>query len=143
MCFPPRVSIAAAILALLALGVSGCYTPPGESLERTYKTPLPKGVTVLHYYSDSYKDPQFLWVLSPAEKPFLDALIANAGLKPAAKGVEFGRIAAPGPFSWWDQEAIEKLPELYYRDPDPNDGSYYRIWVDRKANRLYILFMNT
>ncbi|MFO0890309.1 MAG: hypothetical protein U0790_14350 [Isosphaeraceae bacterium] len=137
-----RPSLRAALL-LLALGaVSGCYVPPGTSLNNHYHTPLPAGVKVLHYYSDAYKDPQFLWVLEPVEEDFLKKLIAGAKLQPAPEGQPPARLGvslAP----WWDAGTIETIPEVYFRDPDPSDGSYYRVWVDRKNNRLYVLFMNT
>lgn len=127
--------------ALLVL--PGCfYVPPGDSFQNDFKTPLPAGIKVLNYYSDAYKDPCFLWVLTPVNDEWLQTVVKNAKLKPAPKDpkpASVGHGLAP----WWDVETIEQIPELYSRDPDPTDGSYYRIWVDRKANRYYVLFMNT
>jgi hypothetical protein len=128
----------------LVLAASGCnYVPPGTTLQRHYKTSIPAGVKVERYYCDAYKDPQFLWVMTPVNPGFVAALVANARLKPAAAGDGLGHPGGGSLASWWDDETIQKIPELYYRDPDANDGSYYRVWVDRERNRIYILFSNT
>ncbi len=140
-----RMMVGVPVVLTAVVGLPGCfgYVPPGTSLRNHYKTSLPAGVTVLHYYSDAYKDPQFLWVLQPVEQSFLQALFKNGQLKaPAAGDPPLTRVGGVG-VPWWDAEKIEQLPEVYYRDPGPDDGSYYRIWVDRPSNRLYVLFMNT
>lgn len=128
---------------LLSLCLMGCGVPPGVSLNNHFKVQLPGDLKVLHYYCDAYKDPQFLWVLAPIKDDFLKTLVANARLQPAPAGMEISHPTSSGFPNWWDAEKIEQAPELYFRDPSPNDGSIYRVWVDRVNNRLYILFVNT
>ena len=146
--------IAGLVATWLCLGISGCgaspgangisqYVPPETTLRNHFRTSIPPGLTVKHYYCDSYKDPQFLWVLRPVDQNFINALIANARLNPAPQPESLTRLGSPVRESWWDEQAISRIPELYYRDPDPNDGSYYRAWVDRVHDLIYIQFSNT
>lgn len=128
----------------MCLFLSGCnYVPPGTTSQNHFKTTIPAGIKVEHYYCDAYKDPQFLWVTSPLQQPFITALIANGRLKPVAAGETITPLGGVPGLKWWNHDAIERIPEVYYRDPDANDGSYYRVWVDRQHNKVYILFMNT
>lgn len=148
------MKIAGLVATCLCLGISGCgapsgtngiseYVPPETTLRNHFKTSIPTGLTVKHYYCDTFKDPQFLWVLTPLDQNFINALIANAGLKPAPQPESLSHPGGSGMASWWDDQAIQRIPPLYYRDPDPNDGSYYRVWVDREHNLVYIQFSNT
>jgi len=81
--------------------------------------------------------------MTPVKQNFINALIANAGLKPAPVPRRLTPLQSPTREAWWDENAIGRIPELYYRDPDPNDGSYYRVWVHREHNLVYIQFSNT
>jgi hypothetical protein len=146
--------IAGFLVTCLCLGFSGCGAPsgttgisedvpPGTALRNHFKTSIPAGVTVKHYYCDAFKDPQFLWVLAPVDQNFLNGLIADARLRPAPVPNNLTPLQSPTRASWWDEEEIGRISELYYRDPDPNDGSYYRVWVDREHDLVYIQFSNT
>jgi hypothetical protein len=125
-------------LALFALFLAGCGVPPGEAFERSFDTPLPAGMKVVHFRGDAFKDPWFLWELRPLDEAFLTDLIKRAKLAPPAAGVEPALLGLPWPW-WWDDAAIRKLPEVYVAE---RDSSIYQVWVDRPKGRLFVLFEN-
>jgi hypothetical protein len=130
----------AGLVLCIALLTSGCGNPYA-AMRNHFDTSIPAAVKVVHFYGEAYKDPVFLWELAPVDDAFLKKLVANAKLKVPAPGQDVTQQIILDWSAWWDYRTIAKLPEVYYQDPEVN-GSFYRIWVDRKRNRLFILFVN-
>jgi hypothetical protein len=134
MRFPRAILAAALPLVLLA----GCGVAPEEAFERSFGTPLPAGVKVVHFRGDAFKDPWFVWELRPPDDVFLNTLVKAARLAPPAPGKEVALLGLPWPW-WWDDAAIRKLPEKYAAE---RDSSLYQVWVDRPGRRLFVVFQN-
>ncbi len=126
---------------LVLAGLAGC-ADAGEPLERHFGTTLPAGVRVVSFQGDAFKDPQFLWEFAPADPAFVKALVANAKLVPVPAGMDRGDPTIHH-LGWWPTDRLPGMAEVYYRDPGPTDGSYYRVWVDKERDRIFVLFMNT
>jgi hypothetical protein len=132
------------LVLIVALGTFGqnllgiAPVPPEESFSRSFSTPIPKNVRVAHYYGDAFgMDPSFAWELSPIDDALLKRMLKNARLKPATRTERPGGHTFHWP-AWWNKERIERLPEVYYRD----DGVLVRVWVDRRAKRLFVEYVN-
>ena len=118
--------------------LAGCGVSPGDAFHRSFDTPLPAGVKVSHFRGDAFKDPWFLWELTPVDATFLTTLVQRAKLSKPAPGVEPPLLGLPWP-RWWNDAAIRKLPECYIAE---RDSSIYQVWVDRPGNRLFVVFQN-
>ena len=117
------------------------WPPPRTPLTDLFKTTPPASLSVVHYKSDAIgMDPSFWWECSPLDETYLKALIQNAGLKRATTETRATTLPPQWP-TWWKAAGVEMLPELYFSDT--GEGGLRRVWVDRKGNRLFIVFWGT
>lgn len=126
---------ALALLVCVAAAVSsGCKTGPGSFRDKFGVDPIDAQVTDF-WWSGFGMDHAYLWVLEPADDRFVGAVVRSAQLAPPRSELETdgpgqGRPTPP----WWDSRTIEALPERYVRN---GAGQYWRVWVDRRSNRIY------
>lgn len=137
-----RLRMVAWVMAAAVLTTAGCGNS-SEALSRHFQTTLPTTARVVHFQGDAFKDPWFVWEIAPVDRAFVNALVANARLALAPAGMDRGDPTARGDISWWPVDQLPTMPEVYFRDPGPTDGSIYRLWVDPQNNRMFLLFMNT
>ena len=124
---------AGALVALLHVFVA---CSPDTALENSFGVDRPANVRVEHFDELLLnRDGGQIWVLSPVNDAFLQRLVTESRLTRHEPGHEH----MPGLTSdwpvWWNTDSIEALPELYYR---ADESEHWRVWVDRRANRLYL-----
>lgn len=131
-------------ILVLTLG-AGCDAspPPREPLQGVFNNvPVPPGIQVVRYHAVvGAMDPNFNWILEPVDQAYLNALIKANGLTTATPAKGPAEVSLPPPAGWWNDRAIRRLPECYF--DDNGSGGLRRIWVDRKANRIYVEFIGT
>jgi len=54
---------------------------PGTTLQNHYKTSIPNGVKAEHSCCNAFKEPQFLWVMTPASQPFIATLAPCSAIR--------------------------------------------------------------
>lgn len=134
--------IPAGLVALAIASFEGIFGPPGDSaLASVYETPLPQTLRVVNHKRDSFgMDPNYWWECTPIDEPYLSAVVKNAKLKRATEKEQPNETSLSWP-GWWHQDQVRTLPECYFSDT--GSGGLRRVWVDRKNNRLFIVFMGT
>jgi len=138
------------LVALVPLGVvafaiasfEGIFGPPGDSaLASVYETPLPQTLRVVNHKRDSFgMDPNYWWECTPIDEPYLSAVVQKNKLLRATEKEQPNETTLGWP-SWWQHSQVKALPECYFSDT--GSGGLRRVWVDRKNNRLFIVFMGT
>ena len=137
------------VVGALTLGgaVAGCdgTTDPDVALRDRFNVERPGRVNVLHYEGTGFSDASDVWVLAPVDDAFLRDLIAAAGL--ARWTVSEPRVTGLGATwpAWWPDRQIEALPEVYHRERPAGDEAreYWRVWVDRTHDRIYVQWFDT
>ena len=137
-----RHPLFAALAAALAIGVTGCGADPSDALRVRFKTSIPNDVRVDHFYQEPFDASRAIWDLSPVRQEFLDALIAGGSLQRAEEGKAIARPRTAGFPEWWPEEHVRSLSEMYYRNPGVGDENILQVWVDREADKIYVLFVD-
>lgn len=133
------VSVAA---AAVAAGAVGCAESPDRELRARFGAERPARVVIVrHAGSGPGMDHADVWELAPVDDAFVAALAREARLRRRSVGEPpvSGLVSATWP-GWWDPGRIEALPEAYSRD---GARAYWRVWVDRAADRIYVQWFDT
>ncbi len=131
-----RLVVAACVVATL---LTGCKTGPGSFHDKFGVGPGEARIAQFHF-SGLGMDHSYLWVIEPADDAAIAAIVAAAKLR-ASRGIQdTGTVQGDSFPGWWDQHAIEQLPEGYFRD---GDRQFWRVWVDRPSNRIYAQWFDT
>lgn len=130
------------VVALVIASLEGILGPPADStLASIYETPVPTTLRIVHHKRDGFgMDPNYWWECTPIDEPYLSAVVKNAKLTRATEKEQPNETTLGWP-SWWHHDQVKALPECYFSDT--GSGGLRRIWVDRKNNRLFIVFMGT
>ena len=125
---------------VLATSASACDSPD-DGLRWAFGVERPAHVRIEHYDTAILnREGWDIWVMSPVDDAFLARTVTSARLarwqpgEPAVLGLSSGWP------SWWPQDSIEALPEVYHREDGTGD---WRVWVDRRQNRLYLQWFGT
>ena len=125
---------------VLASGTTAC-TSPDVALRDAFGVERPAHVTVDHYDTAILaRDGWDIWVVSPVDDAFLRDVVKTARLARRQQGEpEVTGLVSDWP-AWWRPARIEALPEAYERE---DDAEHWRVWVDRRENRLYLQWFGT
>lgn len=125
------------VVCLAATFSSGCTTGPAAFRDK-FGVDTGNARIERFYFSGFGMDHAYLWILEPADDAVIDAMVKSAGLARAG-AFEASGLRSRFP-AWWDTQAIDALPEAYFRDAN---RTYWRIWVDRKSNRIFAQWFDT
>ena len=134
-----RRSLCGTIVCLGLLSWAGCTREPEPigTLADLFGARPPASVQVVNYKADIlFLDPSFAWELAPIDDPFLQAMIAARKLMAPVQGEPAPSSGMTWNLRWWDQQALDRLSEVYYND----DSNGLRVWVDRQKDRMFIEF---
>lgn len=120
-------------VCVVAMLVTGCKTAPGSFHEKFGVDPGSARITQF-YFSGLGMDHAYLWVIEPVDDSVIDAVVKASGLLPRRGMFEGSSGRSSGYPAWWDTDGIEQLPEGYFRD---GDRQFWRVWIDRRSNRIY------
>ena len=130
-----RLVVAACVAATL---LTGCKTGRG-SLYDKFGVALGDARIVHFHFSGAGMDHSYVWVIDLADDEFIDAIVKSASLSPRKDRSEGSSLRSGFP-AWWDTDAIEQLPEGYFRD---GVRQFWRVWIDRQSNRIYAMWFDT
>jgi hypothetical protein len=130
-----RLVVAACLAATL---IAGCKTAPGSFYDQFGVDPGDARITQF-YFSGLGMDHAYLWVIEPIDDKLIDEIVKAASLVPRKDPFEGSSLNSEFP-AWWDTDAIEQLPEGYFKD---GDRKFWRLWIDRRANRIYAQWFDT
>jgi hypothetical protein len=112
--------------------------PARPAFEAHFNVQLPASVRVYHYYGEAGPmDPSFAWELGPLDPKVIQRCAKHVGLRRAVKSRP-SEHTYTWP-SWWNNAAIQKLPEVYFHEGAPG---LIRIWVDGPHKRTWVEWVN-
>ncbi len=130
-----RLVVAACVAATF---LTGCKTGPGSFSDKFGVGPGDARIAQFHF-SGLGMDHSYLWVIEPADDKSIDAIVTAAALVPRKDLSDGSSLMSDFP-AWWDTDALEQLPEGYFRD---GDRQFWRVWIDRRSNRIYAQWFDT
>lgn len=130
-----RVLVGACVVATL---VAGCKTGPG-SFHDKFGVGTGNARVSQFYFSGLGMDHAYLWVIEPFDDQMIAAIVEAARLRPRQNRSDGASLSSEFP-AWWDSEAIEQLPEGYFRN---GPRQFWRVWIDRSSNRVYAQWFDT
>ncbi len=140
----PRGAAAVHVVRLVVAGcvaaalIAGCKTAPGSFYDKFGVDPGDDRITQFHF-SGLGIDHSYLWVIEPVDDRLIDEIVKATGLVARKDLFEGASLNGDCP-AWWDTDAIEQLPEGYFRD---GDRQFWRLWIDRRSNRIYAQWFDT
>jgi hypothetical protein len=100
----------------------------------------PTGTNVTQFWWSGFgMDHSYLWILEPADEASIRAIVGAARLAPPPDDADVDGPPSAAP-AWWEPDLLERLPERYVRS---EQRQYWRLWVDRRSNRIYALWFDT